>query len=66
MDSIFTVTLRGFDEGAALKIERMLREHVAGYPDRVSMDSATVETAPEPKAKAKAKAKTKVKRHAQS
>ena len=62
MDSIFTVTLRGFDKGAAPKIERMLREHVAEYPCRVSMDSATVETAPEPKAKAK----TKVKRHAQS
>ncbi len=46
MNATFTVTFKGLSEKVGVAaVEKMLRDDIAGYPDRVSMARATV-TAP--------------------
>ncbi len=42
MNATFTVTFKGLSEVGAAAVERMLRDDIAGYPDRVSMARASV------------------------
>ena len=42
MNATFTVTFKGLSEVGAAAVEKMLRDDIAGYPDRVSMASASV------------------------
>ena len=42
MNATFTVTFKGFSEKLADALEKMLRDDIAAYPDRVSMVSASV------------------------
>ncbi len=48
MNATFTVTFKGLSEVGAAAVEKMLRDDIAGYPDRVSMERASVH-GPEPK-----------------
>ncbi len=43
MNINFTVRFRGFPASAAAALEKMLRDDIARYPDRLSMETATVE-----------------------
>ena len=42
MNATFTVTFTGFPDKFAARLERMLRDDIAGYPARLSMASASV------------------------
>ncbi len=42
MNATFTVTFKGLSEVGVAAVEKMLRDDIAGYPDRVSMASASV------------------------
>ncbi len=42
MNLTFIVTFKGLSEHGVAAVEKMLREDIAGYPDRVSMESARV------------------------
>ena len=76
MNATFTVTFKGFHEKLAATVEKMLRDDIAAYPDRMSMDSASVtpgarvvKSAPRHGSVALAKVKEvveKVKSHAKS
>ena len=43
MNATFTVTFEGFPEKLADALEKMLRDDIAFYPNRVKMKSASVE-----------------------
>lgn len=43
MNVSYTVTFKGFPEKASAALEKMLRDDIAAYPSRMSMESATVE-----------------------
>ncbi len=42
MNATFTVAFNGLSKVGAVAVEKMLRDDIAGYPDRVSMARATV------------------------
>ena len=42
MNATFTVTFKGLSDVGYAALEKMLRDDIAGYPDRVSMASASV------------------------
>ena len=56
MNVSYTVTFKGFPEKFNAALEKMLRDDIAFYPKRMSMESATVE---EQKSVKKAAAKKK-------
>ena len=55
MNASFIVTFKHFAEGRAYTLERMLRQDIAAYPDRMSMASATVEGPYDPERKRKSR-----------
>lgn len=65
MNATYIVTFKGFPEKLAHKLEKMLRDDIAGYPARMSMESATV-TVPQVVVKKAAKKFRKELKNAQS
>ena len=69
MNVSYTVSFRGIDEKQRVALNKMLRADIAFYPQRMSMESATVEEVKKAKSVPKVavkKSDKKVKAHGKS
>ena len=58
MNVSYTVRFRGIDEKQRVALDKMLRADIAFYPQRMSMESATVEEVKKSDKKVKAHGKS--------